>query len=69
MYRFLIVAASILFSGCGVEVASTAAINGVSKAQEAQQAQKTLDQVQRQVDAANQAGLQRLTDAEKAAGQ
>lgn len=69
MHRYLIVAVGLLLSGCGAEVAGTAAIGGVSKVQEAQQAQKTLEQVQRQVDAATQAGQQRLTDAEKASGQ
>lgn len=69
MQRIAIAVVCLAMNGCGVEVAGTAAVSGTSKAQEAQQAQKSLDQVQRQLDSATQAGQQRLLEADKAAGQ
>ena len=69
MYRFLAVAVCLLLCGCGVEVAGTAAVSGATKAQEAKQAQQNLERIQQKLDAATQTGQQRLTDADKAAGQ
>jgi hypothetical protein len=69
MYRYLAVAVSLALCGCGVEVAGTAAVSGVTKAQEAKQAQQNLERFQQKLDAATQAGHQRLTDADKAAAQ
>jgi len=69
MYRYLAVAVSLVLSGCGVEVAGTAAVSGVAKAQEAKQAQQNLERFQQKLDAATQAGQQRLTDADKASAQ
>jgi PBP1b-binding outer membrane lipoprotein LpoB len=69
MYRYLAVAVSLVLSGCGVEVAGTAAVSAVGKAQEAKQAQQDLERIQQKLDAAAQSGQQRLTDAEKAVGQ
>jgi PBP1b-binding outer membrane lipoprotein LpoB len=66
MHRYLVVAVSLLFSGCGVEVAGTAAVSGATKAQEAKQAQQNLERFQQKLDAATQAGQQQLTDADKA---
>lgn len=53
-----------LISGCSVEVASTAAVSGVNRAQEAQQAVHTTEQFQQKLDAALQVGQQARSNAE-----
>jgi F0F1-type ATP synthase membrane subunit b/b' len=51
-----------------VELAGTAAVSGVSRAQEARQAQQTLKQFEQRLDAANRAAQQHRDAAEKDAG-
>lgn len=58
---------SIVLAGCGLEVAGTAAIGGVSKAEEARQAQKTLENVKLKINAATEATQQQAAEGEKAA--
>lgn len=60
---------TLLLAGCGVDVATTAATGAAVKAQEAKEAQKTLDQARHNLDAAVQAGQQKMEEADKAAGQ
>lgn len=57
-----------LLSGCGVETAGTAAVEASLRAQEAEQAKHLQQDVQRQLDAAQQLQQQRLDEASKAAG-
>ena len=58
---------SLVLGGCGVEVASTAAVSGVSKAEEARQAQQTMDNTRQRINAATEALQQRAAEGEKAA--
>lgn len=69
MHRYFTTVLVLLLSGCGVEVASTAAVSGVGRAQEAQQAVQTTQQFQQKLDASMQAVQQSRDNAEKAAGQ
>ncbi len=57
---------ALMLSGCGAELVGSAATGAASKAQELKQAQKTKDQVQQRLDAANQLEQQNLQAAEKA---
>ena len=57
----------LLLAGCGVDVATTAATGAAVKAQEAKEAQKTKEQVEQKLDAALQAGQQKLEETDKAA--
>lgn len=58
-----------LLTGCGVEVAGTAAVTGAAGVQDAQQAKQTMERVQQRLDAADQTARQRLDETEKASGQ
>lgn len=68
MHRILVITLALSMSGCGVEVASTAAVSGVAKAQEAKQAQQTMEQFKQKLDTATQAGQDRAVEAEKTIG-
>ncbi len=63
----LILIAGLTLNGCGLEVAGTAAIGGVTKAEEARQAQKTLESVKLKINAAAEATQQQASEGEKAA--
>lgn len=64
MGKIISVVTACLISGCSVEVASTAAVSGANRAQEAQQAIRTTEQIQQKLDAALQAGQQARSQAE-----
>ncbi len=68
MHRILVTTLALCMCGCGAEVASTAAVSGVAKAQEARQAQQTVEQFKQKLDAATQTGQERAAEAEKAMG-
>jgi len=68
MHRILLITLALSMSGCSVDVASTAAVNGVAKAQEAKQAQQTMQQFRQKLDTATQAGQERAVEAEKTMG-
>jgi hypothetical protein len=55
-------------AGCGAEVASTAAVSGAARAQEARQAQQNMERLQQKLDTATQAGQERAAEAEKSMG-
>ena len=57
----------VLLAGCGAEVAGTAAVGAQTQVEQAKQARALQDQVQRQLDAAQQAQTQKLQDTESAA--
>lgn len=57
----------LLLSGCGLDVASSAATGAATKAEEIKQAEKTKEQVLQRIDAANQAAEQQRQEMEKAA--
>jgi curli biogenesis system outer membrane secretion channel CsgG len=59
MKTFLVIAASAVLAGCGVETATTAATAGSIKKQELQQGQKTMQHAQQKIDAAAQQMQQR----------
>ena len=69
MHRTLVTVLAFFVSGCGVEVAGTAAMVGVTNAQAARQAQQTREQFQQRLDAATQATQQRLNETERSSGQ
>lgn len=69
MRRYTAISILLLLSGCGLDVASSAATGAAAKAEEIKQAEKTKEQVQQRLDAANQAAQQRLQEAEKATNQ
>ncbi len=56
-----------MLAGCGVETASTAAVVGAAKSQEAEQAQASKERVQQQLDAAAAQAAARLQAADEAA--
>jgi PBP1b-binding outer membrane lipoprotein LpoB len=66
MHRTLVTVLALFISGCGAEVVSTAAVSGAAKAQEAKQAQQTMEQFQKKLDAATQAAQQKTNEADKA---
>ena len=68
MHRILVTTLALFIAGCGAEVASTAAVSGAAKAQEARQAQQNMERFQQKLDAATQAGQERATEAEKTPG-
>ena len=68
MYRILVTTLALFVSGCGAEVASTAAVSGAAKAQEAEQAQQNMERLQQKLDGAAQAGQERAAEAEKSTG-
>ncbi len=63
----LFLVSSLALGGCGVEVAGTAAVSGVGKAEEARQAQQSLENVKQKLNSATDAMQQRANEAEKAA--
>ena len=65
MRTWLIISLSLMLCACGVEVAGTAAAGGAAKVKELEAAQKTKETAVQQMDAANQAAMQRLEAAEK----
>lgn len=67
MREMIIVTLTLLVAGCGAEIFGSAATGAASKAEEVKQAQKTKEQVQQRLDAANQEAQQRLQEADKAA--
>ena len=67
MREMIIVTLALLVAGCGAEILGSAATGAASKAEEVKQAQKTKEQVQQRLDAANQEAQQRLQEADKAA--
>lgn len=69
MQRYTVMVFALLLNGCGVELAGTAAVSGVGKAQEAKQAVQDLQRFQQKLDAANQASQQQRDAAERASGQ
>jgi uncharacterized protein YceK len=69
MHRTLATVLALCVSGCGVEVAGTAATAGATNAQAARQAQRTQEQFQQRLDAATQATQQRLNETERASDQ
>lgn len=64
MRRVLVLALVLGVSGCGAEVAGTAAVVGTVKVKEAEQAQKQQEQVRQRLDAAAELERQRLKAAE-----
>jgi PBP1b-binding outer membrane lipoprotein LpoB len=68
MHRILVITLALSMSGCGVEVASTAAVSGAAKAKEARQAQQTMEQLKQKLDTATQAGQDRAVETEKTIG-
>lgn len=55
-----------LLAGCGAEVAGTAAVGAQTQIDQARQARQLKDQVETQLDLANQAQAQKLQEAESA---
>lgn len=64
MRRLFILALLLALTGCGVEVAGTAAVVGAAKVKEVEQAQKQQEQVRQRLDAAAELERQRLKAAE-----
>jgi outer membrane biogenesis lipoprotein LolB len=62
MKTLVAVAAAVVLSGCGVDVATTAATGASIKKQELEQGQKTMQQAQQKIDAAVQQMQQRAAD-------
>ena len=66
MHRLLVTTLTLFFlGGCGAEVASSAAVSGAAKAQEARQAQQNMERIQKKLDTATQAGQERAAETEK----
>ena len=65
MKTFLVIAATVVLAGCGVETATTAATVGSIKKQELQQGQKTMQHAQQKIDAAAQQMQQRPASLEQ----
>ena len=68
MHRILVTTLALIVGGCGAEVASTAAVSGAARAQEAKQAQQNMERFQQKLDSATQAGQERAAEAEKTMG-
>jgi uncharacterized protein YceK len=66
MHRQLIALFALTLSGCGVEVAGTAATVGAARVEEARQAQQTKEQFEQRLDATMQAAQQQREAAEQA---
>lgn len=58
-----------MLAGCGAEVATTASTGAAAKAREVEEARKTTEQYQQKLDAAQQAQLQGIDQAEKEAAE
>lgn len=67
MRHYSVIYLILLLSGCGLDVAGSAATGAATKAEELKQAEKTKEQFQQRLDAANQAALQQRQEMEKAA--
>ncbi|MBT9612208.1 MAG: hypothetical protein IV108_02960 [Burkholderiales bacterium] len=67
MHRYTSICLLLLLSGCGLDVASSAATGAATKAEEIKQAEKTKEQFQQRLDAANQAAQKQREEMEKAA--
>jgi hypothetical protein len=67
MYRIFAAILLLTLSACGTEVATTAAAVATAKAVELQQAEKAKQRVRKDLDAALQAGQQRLQAAQDTA--
>jgi curli biogenesis system outer membrane secretion channel CsgG len=65
MKTFLVIAATVVLAGCGLETATTAATVGSIKKQELQQGQKTMQHAQQKIDAAAQQMQQRPASLEQ----
>jgi NifU-like protein involved in Fe-S cluster formation len=65
MKALLVIAATAVLSGCGVETASTAATAASIKKQELQEAQKTMQRAQQKIDGAVQQMQQRGASTEQ----
>lgn len=57
----------LLLSGCGLDVATSAATGAATKAEEIKQAEKTKELVQQRLEAASQAAQKQREEMEKAA--
>jgi hypothetical protein len=68
MNRHLIIVFMLTLTGCGAEVASTAAVSAVNRAQEVRSAAPIAEQTRQRLDAAQQAAQLARDNAEKAAG-
>lgn len=66
MKKFITLALILCLSGCGVDVATSAATVAKAKAKEVKEAQKTKEHLTSEIDAALAAGQQRLHDADQA---
>lgn len=64
MKTLLALAAAVALSGCGLDVASSAATTAAARKQEIQEAQKTMQQTQQKIDAAMQQVQQRSGSAD-----
>ena len=67
MHPYLALVLTLLLSGCGLDVASSAATGAASKAEEIKQAEKTKAQILERLDAANLAAQKQRDEMEKAA--
>ena len=65
MKTLLVVVATAALAGCGVETATTAATAAAIKKQELEQGQKTMQQMQQQINATMQQAQQRTDSADK----
>jgi len=68
MHRVPCILLVLVMTGCGVDVAGTVATSGENKAQETKQAQKIIERINKDLDAAAQAAQERAAEAEKSAG-
>jgi len=66
-HTIAILIGALALGGCSAEVASTAAVSGVNKAEEARQAQQTLNATKQKINAATEAMQQRAAEDAKAA--
>ena len=67
MRPYMAIFLALLFSGCGLDVASSAATAAATKAAEIKQAEKTKEQILERLDAANQTAQKQREAMEKAA--
>ena len=67
MHPYLALVLTLLLSGCGLDVASSAATAAATKAEEIKQAEKTKAQILERLDAANLASQKQRDEMEKAA--
>jgi len=67
MRSYIFISLALLLSSCGLDVATSAATGAATKAAEIQQAEKTKEQIQQRLEAANLAAQKQLEEMEKAA--